>query len=92
LPQKLIICNWNVNGLRSVISKNMLNPYINNLKPDIICITETKMDERSYDVAPIYLSGYHSYFNFSKHSAGYSGVAVFSKHPPKSMTEDMAER
>lgn len=43
-PSKLIICNWNVNGLRSVLSKKLFYPYINKLKPDIICITETKMD------------------------------------------------
>jgi exodeoxyribonuclease III len=74
------------------MSKKMIHPYINNIKPDILCITETKADEKNFDSSHISLHGYQSYWNFSKHSSGYSGVAVFSKYLPKSAEEDMLER
>jgi hypothetical protein len=86
---RLVIGNWNVNGIRSVISKKMIYPYLHSNKPDILCITETKVDGKNFEAAPISLSGYHSYWNFPKHASGYSGVAVFSKFLPKSATEDM---
>jgi len=65
------------------MSKSSFKPYINTLKPDIFCVSETKIDESSFDQSPIRLEGYHGYWNFSKHSKGYSGVAVFSKYRPK---------
>ena len=67
----------------------MLYPYIHANKPDILCITETKADAKNFDSAPIKLNGYQGYWNFPKHSSGYSGVAVFSKYLPKFATEDM---
>jgi exonuclease III len=39
------------------------------------------MDEKSYDQMPIKFWGYYAYWNFPKHSLGYSGVAIFSKYP-----------
>lgn len=67
----------------------MLYPYLHNSKPDILCVSETKCDLKNFDSAPILLEGYHGYWNFPKHSSGYSGVAVFSKFQPISAKEDM---
>ncbi len=71
------------------MSKKLLYPYIYTHKPDILCITETKMDEKGFNLAPISLDGYRGYWNFPKHASGYSGVVVFSKYLPKSATEDL---
>jgi exonuclease III len=46
------------------------------------------MDENAYDLNPISIHGYNGYWNFSKFTTGYSGVAVFSKYMARSMTED----
>lgn len=43
-PNKLLISSWNVNGIRSVIGKSELQNYLAKVKPDIICINETKID------------------------------------------------
>ncbi len=59
------------------------------MKPDILCINEHKMDEKSYDLMPIKFWGYYGYWNFPKYSLGYSGVAIFSKYPAISMYEDL---
>jgi hypothetical protein len=88
-PSKLTISSWNVNGIRSVMNKKDLQNYLTSKKPDIICIGETKIDEEAYDKGPINLEGYNAYWNFCKSSSGYSGVAIFSKHLPISVVEDI---
>ena len=35
---KLKFVLWNVNGIRSILSKNALNPLLNQTLPDFICI------------------------------------------------------
>jgi exodeoxyribonuclease III len=48
-PNKLTISSWNVNGIRSVLKKSELQNYVASKKPDMICINETKIDEKAYD-------------------------------------------
>lgn len=43
-PNKLFISSWNVNGIRSVLTKKDLQNYLEKDKPDIICINETKIN------------------------------------------------
>ena len=90
-PDKLFISSWNVNGIRAVLNKKELQDYLTKSQPDIICINETKIDEEAFKKAQIKLEGYHEYWNFCKCSAGYSGVAIFSKYLPISLKEDLAE-
>lgn len=80
-----------MNGIRSVLTKKDLQNYVDKLKPDMICINETKIDEKAYDSSPIGLEGYQPYWNFCKSSSGYSGVAIFSKHLPISVVEDLPQ-
>jgi hypothetical protein len=91
-PNKLFISSWNVNGIRSVLNKKELQNYVEKDKPDIICINETKIDHDAFQKDPIKLTGYHGYWNFCKCSAGYSGVAVFSKYLPISIIEDLPQK
>ena len=80
---------WNVNGIRSVLSKYTMNDLIKNYRPDFICINETKINEEMYKKEKIKIPGYNGYWNFCKCSSGYSGVAVFTKIPPISIVEDL---
>lgn len=41
------IVSWNVNGIRSVHKKNLFLPMIETLKPDILCLQETKAEQAS---------------------------------------------
>jgi len=43
-----LIASWNVNGIRAVINKKELEGYINKVKPDILCINETKIDYEAF--------------------------------------------
>ena len=72
------IFSWNVNGLRSVIRKNALKPFISAEQPDILCIQETKAKEGQ---AEIDLPKYEELWN-SAHRPGYSGTAIFTKVKP----------
>jgi hypothetical protein len=42
--RKLSIVMWNVNGIRSILNKNAMNPVLKEFKPDFICINETKVN------------------------------------------------
>ena len=55
--------------------------WLNNVKPDILCLQETKAMKEQVDVALIEKQGYHHYW-FSAEKKGYSGVAIFSKKNP----------
>jgi len=69
------IVSWNVNGIRAVHRKGVFVPFVNRLKPDIICLQETKAKE---DQSEVDLPDYFEYWN-SAEKAGYSGTAIFSK-------------
>ena len=79
------IISWNVNGIRAVIKKGFYE-FLNEYKPDIICIQETKAHK---DQVNIELDNYpYQYWN-SAEKKGYSGVAIFSKVEPLKVENDM---
>ena len=73
--------SWNVNGLRACIKKGFTESMMA-LDADIICLQETKMQKGQ---AEIELPGYHEYWN-SADKKGYSGVAIFSRKEPLSVS------
>ena len=79
------IISWNVNGLRAVMSKGNLIPFINDEKPDIMAFQETKMQE---DQLNFNFDGYLRYMN-SAEKKGYSGTMVLTKKKPLSVTYDI---
>lgn len=74
------IYSWNVNGLRAAAKKDFF-PWIENEKPDILCIQETKLQENQLDEMLKDIPGYNSYFSFAE-KKGYSGVGTYSKIKP----------
>lgn len=82
-PLKLI--SWNVNGLRAVIRKNVFVPFVEDHRPDILCLQETKAQQGQ---AEIDLPEYEEVWN-SAEKAGYAGTAIFSKIKPRSIVFDL---
>jgi exodeoxyribonuclease-3 len=74
----ITIYSWNVNGIRAVLKKNALLPFIAKYQPDILCLQEIKATQSQVDFT---LSDYRQYW-YSADKAGYSGAAVFSKIEP----------
>lgn len=74
------IVTWNVNGVRACFEKN-LPDFIQQNKPDILCLQETKAHIDQVE-SEIRLLGYkHSYWS-SAERKGYSGVATFLNQKP----------
>ena len=67
--------SWNVNGLRSCMSKGFKNVF-DNLDADIFSIQETKMQQEQLD-KNIKEIGNNQFFNDAK-KKGYSGTACFT--------------
>lgn len=78
------LVSWNVNGIRAVHKKGLFLPMVEQLKPDIICLQETKAMQHE---SPINLAEYHEYWN-SAQKKGYSGTAIFTKEKPISVLLD----
>jgi len=75
------IVSYNVNGIRSALSKNLIQ-WIKEENADIICFQETKAQKEQLDLQVFHDLGYESYW-FSAEKKGYSGVATLSKIKPK---------
>ena len=73
--------SWNVNGLRAAVGKGFLD-YFKEADADIFSIQETKLQEGQIDLPT---EGYHQYWNYAE-KKGYSGVAVFTKEEPISVS------
>lgn len=73
------IFSWNVNGIRAVHNKGLFLPFVDEYKPDILCIQETKAQQHQSEVD---LPDYDEYWN-SAERKGYSGTAIFTKKAPE---------
>lgn len=104
-PLKLI--SWNVNGIRSIVTKdkdgkksvaaipdNALSALIAEQSPDIVCLQEIRCSE-SLDLTQLLdlqTKGYQILGqNCSKVKAGYSGTLVISRLPALSVIKDFPD-
>lgn len=80
--KELKLLSWNVNGIRAVERKGSLQDLLQNEKPDVLCLQETKAqpDQLSKDL--IQPAGYRTHWNYPAEAKGYSGVATFTKEKP----------
>lgn len=73
--------SWNVNGIRAVMGKGFME-FFQKEDADIFCIQETKVQEGQVSLP---LEGYYQYWNYAQ-KKGYSGVAIFTKVKPVSVS------
>ncbi len=76
------IISWNVNGIRSVHRKGKLLEFLENDKPDVLCIQETKAQEEQLSTEITDIPGYTAHFCSAKRK-GYSGVALYTREKPQ---------
>lgn len=69
--------SWNVNGIRAVLNKGLLQKFIAEHDPDVLCLQETKAERGQVELD---LPQYTEHF-YSATKKGYSGTAIFSKTP-----------
>lgn len=71
------IATFNVNSLRSRLP--VLTPWLAEVKPDILCLQETKVQDSQFPLEEIRALGYHAAYRGQK---SYNGVAVLSRTKP----------
>lgn len=81
------IVTYNVNGLRSALSKGLLE-WMQEAKPDMLCLQEIKSQADQLDLELFRQIGYEPYL-FPAQKKGYSGVAILSRHQPDRIVEGM---
>ena len=85
----LKICSWNINSVRLRI--NLLKESLEKYNPDIICLQETKTEDKTFPLEAIKSFGY-PFVAFTGEKS-YNGVAIISKLPfKKEFSWDMCEK
>lgn len=83
------IIAWNVNGLRSLLKTNYLDDLINEEKPDVFCMGETKLSCPYDDIEKQIITKFPQfkfrYWSPCKIRGGYSGTSIFCKKEPLSV-------
>lgn len=85
------IVSWNVNGIRAIAKKDFFSD-LKAMRPDVLCLQETKAGEDEVRSVLGELDGYIVHANSSKARKGYSGTAVISREEPVDVLFDMAIR
>ncbi|MCF8296253.1 MAG: exodeoxyribonuclease III [Saprospiraceae bacterium] len=81
------IITYNVNGIRAAWKKGFLE-WVDTVKPDILCIQETKAQPDQIPIFELQEAGYNTYV-YSAQKKGYSGVAIITKQEPDNVVYGM---
>jgi exodeoxyribonuclease-3 len=79
------LASWNVNGIRAVMKKGFFE-WLHQAQPDILGLQETKISAHQLTPEMVSPEGYYTYWSHANRK-GYSGVAIFTKEKPISVTE-----
>ena len=77
------IVSWNINSLRK--RQDRLFEWLDQTKPDVVCLQETKCPDEQFPALALRSAGYDSAYHGEK---SYNGVAILSKRP----LEDVSPR
>ena len=69
------IASWNINSLRK--RQDRLFDWLEAIKPDIVCLQETKCPDEQFPALALQAAGYRSAFHGEK---SYNGVAILAKN------------
>jgi exodeoxyribonuclease-3 len=81
---KIKIATWNVNSIRSRLPN--FKEWVEDSKPDIVCIQELKCEENTFPKEEIEDLGFNIAMNLQK---TYNGVAILSKFPMEDIFKDL---
>lgn len=74
------IATFNVNSVRSRMG--ILLDWMARVRPEVVCLQETKVVDADFPVDPIRDAGYHAVYRGEK---SYNGVAILSRMAPESV-------
>jgi exodeoxyribonuclease III len=77
----ITLYSWNVNGIRAVLNKGAFQAFMDEHKPDILGLQETKAHQEQVEIdLPDYIENWNS-----AERKGYSSTAIFSNTQPLSI-------
>lgn len=74
-----------MNGVNAFLDKGLLDKFIKDHNPDILCLNETKIDIdklKKSGISRKIQNDYEQYWNCCKVKKGYSGTAMFTRVKP----------
>ncbi len=74
----MLLASWNVNSIRA--REERLLAWLENRRPDVVCLQELKCTEDQFPFEAIEAAGYHAAMHGQK---TYNGVAILSKSAPE---------
>src|SRR3954464_13093325 len=80
------IVSWNINSLRK--RQERLLSWLEQTKPDIVCLQETKCTDEQFPELVLRAAGYYSAFHGQK---SYNGVAILARNPLELVQASMAD-
>jgi len=80
-PRKIKIATFNANSIRARL--DIVLGWLKQHKPDVLCLQETKAQDKDFPELAIRGAGYHAAFRGEK---SYNGVAILTKEKPKKIS------
>jgi exodeoxyribonuclease-3 len=78
------LATFNTNSVRARLQ--IILDWLNREQPDILCLQETKVQDKDFSVKSFEEAGYKIVFRGQK---SYNGVAIISKHPPDNVRTNL---
>lgn len=79
------LATWNVNSLKVRLPQVL--DWLAAQRPDVLCLQETKLDDKVFPLAEIETAGYCAAFSGQK---TYNGVAILSRRPAQAVERGIA--
>ncbi len=76
VDMSLIFATFNTNSIRARLP--IILDWLDRERPDVLCVQETKAQDKDFPVDAFESTGYHAVFKGQK---SYNGVAIISRHP-----------
>ncbi len=83
----LRVITLNLNGIRSAARKGFFS-WLERQQADVVCLQEIKAQAGDLDESMLAPAGFHAHFHCAE-KKGYSGVAIYSRHKPKAVTQGL---
>lgn len=80
------IVSWNVNSVRARLSR--LVPWLEERRPDVVCLQETKVVDELFPFEPLEDLGYNVVVHGQK---SYNGVAILARHGIEAVVRGMPD-
>jgi exodeoxyribonuclease-3 len=79
--KRLKLATYNANSVRARM--NLLLEWLGREAPDVLCLQETKVQDKDFPVQPLEDAGYHVNFRGQK---SHAGVAILSREEPEEVS------